>query len=104
MLQHQKRHAPDRDTDPKDESDQIGMKELRAIDQKAEDKESKEQSANGERQGADSFQFGWWYVSSLHYLSERGHPCPPARLSALNFLTFRRSSRRWIALRLRRHL
>jgi hypothetical protein len=54
MLQHQQGQTPDGDSDPEDKSDQIGVKELCAIDQPAENKKREEQKADREREHAHS--------------------------------------------------
>src|ERR1041385_4362762 len=70
MLQHEQRQTAECYAGPENEPNQIAVKELRAIDERANQQDYREDHPDDQRAKTDAFQFRWWCVAEVHLLKK----------------------------------
>src|SRR5437763_9270331 len=84
MLQHQQRETAECYARPENKTNQIAVKELRAIDERANQQDHCEHNPNDQRAHAGALQFRWWCIAEVHIGARAS--LPAKRASAISIL------------------
>src|SRR5438067_9348517 len=79
MLQHQQRETAECYARPENKTNQIAVKELRAIDERANQQDHGEHNPNDQRAHAGALQFRWWCVAEVHIGARASLPAKRAK-------------------------